>query len=96
MCIDKIRSSLYLHGTEEDLVEWYYQYLAHRVLHVPLHGDSKSFVCSRGFPQGGVASAKFWVIAFNPAIEIINRQFTLGNGYADDLSVVFGGSDPND
>ena len=96
MDINHIRSSLYLHGAEEELVEWYYQYLAHRVLHVPLHGESKTFVCGQGFPQGGVASAKFWVIAFNPAIEIINRQFTLGNGYADDLSVVFGGSHPDD
>ena len=25
-----------------------------------------------GFPQGGVCSAKFWIIAFNRAIEIIN------------------------
>ena len=36
------------------------------------------------------------MIAFNPAIEIINRQFTLGNGYVDDLSVLFGGSHPDD
>ena len=96
MSIDHIRSSLYLHGGEENLVEWYYQYLSHRVLHIPLHGESRSLVCSQGFPQGGVASAKFWIISFDPAIQIINRQFTVGNGYADDLSVVFGGSDPDE
>ena len=96
MDIDHIRTSLYAHGGEEDYVEWYYQYLSHRVLHIPLHGDNRSVICSQGFPQGGVASAKFWIISFNPAIEIINRQFTVGNGYADDLSVVFGGSHPDD
>ena len=96
MDISHIRDSLYLHGGDEDLVEWYYQYLSHRVLHVPLHGERRSLSCSQGFPQGGVASAKFWIIAFNPAIEIINRQFTVGNGYADDLSVVFGGTHPDD
>ena len=96
MNIEHIRSSLYLHGGEEELVEWYFNYLSHRVLHIPLHGDRLSYVCSQGFPQGGVASAKFWILAFNPAIEIINRQFTLGNGYADDLSVVFGGTDPDE
>ena len=96
MDIEHIRTSLYRHGGEEDLVEWYYQYLAHRILYIPLHGDTKTFMCSQGFPQGGVASAKFWIICFNPAIEIINRQFTVGNGYADDLSVVFGGSHPDD
>ena len=96
MDIGHIRLSLYLHGGDEDLVEWYFQYLSHRVLHIPLHGASKTYVCSQGFPQGGVASAKFWIICFNPGIEIINRQFTVGNGYADDLSVVFGGTHPDD
>ena len=96
MDIGHIRQSLYLHGAEEEIAEWYYQYLAHRVLHIPLHGETRSFVCGQGFPQGGVASAKFWILAFDPAIEIINRQFTLGNGYADDLSVVFGGNHPDE
>ena len=35
MSIECIRDSLYRHGTEEDLVEWYYQYLSHRILHIP-------------------------------------------------------------
>ena len=96
MSIEHIRSSLYKHGGDDDLVEWYFGYLSHRVLKIDLHGDSLTFMCSQGFPQGGVASAKFWIICFNTAIEIINRQFTFGNGYADDLSVLFGGSHPDD
>ena len=40
------------------------------------------------FPQGGVVSADFWKIAFNPAIEIINSSNTTGFGYADDLIVL--------
>ena len=44
-----------------------------------------------GFPQGGVASAKFWLIAFNNAIKIINTLGIEGNGYADDCSAVLGG-----
>ena len=44
-----------------------------------------------GFPQGGVCSAKFWLIAFNRAIELINTLGIEGNGYADDCSAVFGG-----
>ena len=42
------------------------------------------------------AFPKFWVIAFNPAIEIINRHHIVGQGYADDLAAVFGGSKPED
>ena len=95
MDINHMKTSLYNHGCEEDLVEWYYQYLSHRVLHIPLHGESKSYVCSQGFLQGGVCSVKFWIIAFNPAIEIINSQFTFGNGCADDLAIVFGGTNPD-
>ena len=30
--------------------------------------------CRDVFPQGGVCSAKFWIIAFNEAIEIINNM----------------------
>ena len=49
---------------------------------------------ARGFPQGGVASAKFWLVAFDDAIQIINSEFVLGNGYADDCCVLFGGRKP--
>ena len=66
------------------------------MLRINLHGDSLSNECSQGFPQGGVASAKFWVIAFDPAIEIINGHQVVGQGYADDLAAVFGGKEPKD
>ena len=46
-----------------------------------------------GFPQGGVCTAKFWIIAFNKAIEIINSGTTKGYGFADDICVLAGGSD---
>ena len=46
-----------------------------------------------GFPQGGVCSAKFWIIAFNKAIEIINLGTTKGYGFADDICILAGGSD---
>ena len=59
-----------------------------------MHGDTLSYVCGQGFPQGGVASAKIWIIAFNPAIEIINRHMVVGQGYADDLAAVYGGRKP--
>ena len=48
-----------------------------------------------GFPQGGVCSAKFWIIAFNNAVEIINQWGVTGQGFADDLSMIHGGKDLN-
>lgn len=44
------------------------------------------------FLQGGVAPAKFWLIAFNPAIEIMNRAGVYGNSFADNGGLVKGGT----
>ena len=89
--IDHIRTSLYNHGVDQDVVEWYYHYLSNRVLQLHLHGDTLKLLHFTGFPQGGAASALFWTIAFNPAIEIINMDDINGNGYADDCVALLGG-----
>lgn len=86
-----IASSLRKHGADEDLVEWYLDYLKHRDMIIDLHGDTKSISNGIGFPQGGVASAKFWLIAFNEAVNILNTNELIGNAYADDCSGIIGG-----
>ena len=93
--IRHIRDSLYKHGADIDLTEWYFHYLSNRMLTLNLHGDVLKLHTSTGFPQGGVASAKFWLLAFDPAIQIINSDFVEGNGYADDCCVIFGGRKPD-
>ena len=50
------------------MVNWYYNFITHRNLHVEINGTTASKTVSIGFPQGGVCSAKFWIIAFNEAI----------------------------
>ena len=45
-----------------------------------------------GFPQGGVCSAKFWIIAFDYALNIINTDLTEGQGFADDLCILTQGT----
>ena len=50
------------------MVEWYYLYLGRRYLEVELHGETVRLTTAIGFPQGGVCSAKFWLIAFDQAI----------------------------
>ena len=59
------------------MVNWYYNFITHRNLHVEINGTTASKTVSIGFPQGGVCSAKFWIIAFNEAIEIINPSVPL-------------------
>ena len=75
------------------MVEWYYQYLIHRDIEIEIQGEKLEYSTSMGFPQGGVCSAKFWLIAFDPAIEIINKYGIEGNGFADDCSALIGGED---
>ena len=87
--IEHVRDSLFSHGVEPDLVEWYYHYLSRRDLQFSLHGSSITLQTNLGFPQGGVASAKFWIIAFDPAIEIINKYGIQGTGYADDCAALY-------
>ena len=85
---DTIKDALLIHGGEPQLVRWYYNYLQHRNLITTLQNHTYTASNAIGFPQGGVVSADFWKIAFNPAIEIINNSNTTGFGYADDLIVL--------
>ena len=86
-----VRRALLDHGGDPEMVQWYYNYITHRDIIVEMHGDEVRFTTGIGFPQGGVCSAKFWLIAFDYAIKIINRYSIEGNGYADDCSALFGG-----
>ena len=86
-----IRQALLKHGGDPEMVQWYYNYITHRDIEIEMHGISKSFTTGLGFPQGGVCSAKFWLIAFDYAIQVINRHNIEGNGYADDCSALYGG-----
>ena len=70
VCSKTFKYSLLQHGGDQVLVNWYYNYIKHRNLHIEIKGCSKTLSTDTGFPQGGVCSAKFWIIAFNEAIEI--------------------------
>ena len=86
-----VRQALLKHGGDPDLVQWYHGYISHRDIYIDMHGDTARFSTGIGFPQGGVCSAKFWLIAFDYAIQIINRYKIEGNGYADDCAALAGG-----
>ena len=42
------------------------------------------------------ASAKFWIIAFNEAVEIINEYGVMGQGFADDCGPMIGGDNTHE
>ena len=63
--IEHIRDTLIKHGGNDDLVKWYFNLLQERHVTISLHGAEIEICTSQGFPQGGVASAKFWLIAFD-------------------------------
>ena len=49
-----------------------------------------------GFPQGGVCSAKFWIIAFDEAAKILNSNGVNGELFADDGNGIIGGKSIED
>ena len=53
--IEHIRRALLKHGADEDLAEWYYDYLRERRMSLELHGQSINATTAMGFPQGGSA-----------------------------------------
>ena len=65
---DFIKTELGKFTMNQDLVDWYYNYLIHRDLEFAIQGHKTTISNSMGFPQGGVASAKLWTLAFNEAI----------------------------
>ena len=91
----KVKEALLRHGGDKAMVNWYYNYLIHRNLHFDMAGCKRSITTRIGFPQGGVNSADFWKIAFDPALGIINENGVRGNGFADDLLVMRGGYNIN-
>ena len=67
-----------------------------RHLTTTIGGYTHTITVGIGFPQGGVCSAKFWIIAFNEAIEIINEYGVTGQGFADDCGPMIGGNNTHD
>ena len=96
ICREHIKSSLLKHGADEDLAEFYYNYITNRHLTTTIGGYTHTITVGIGFPQGGICSAKFWIIAFNEAIEIINEYGISGQGFADDCGPMIGGDNTHD
>ena len=64
----KIKESLLKHGGDPIMVGWYDSYITHRNIIININGEILELSASAGFPQGGVCSAKFWVIAYDEAL----------------------------
>ena len=89
---NKIYTELVNYEADKDMAKWYLNYIKHRNLHLEVNNVKKAITTGTGFPQGGVCSAKFWIIAFNEAIEIINTHGAYGTGFADDCAALIGGT----
>ena len=88
---EHVRDCLRQLGGDNDLVEWYYDYWKRRDLNFELHGTQHSVSTKIGLPQGGVCSAKFWLIAYDEAVRILNSGGVEGTAYADDSCTLITG-----
>ena len=70
ICPGLIKRKLLEHGGDPMMVNWYFKFITHRNLHVEINGNLVTKTVCIGFPQGGVCSAKFWIIAFLSLIHI--------------------------
>ena len=92
ICPKYIRKSLKAKCINKDLIEWYHNYITHRNIEFKDSDFEITGTIDIGFPQGRVCSAKFWIIAFNYALHIINTDMTEGQGFADDLCILTTGT----
>ena len=76
---------LYLDTTK---IGWYYTFLTHRHLITEHNGITYRGNIGIGFPQRGGCDAKFWIVAFNEALNIINQFGALGIGFTDDCCIL--------
>ena len=58
--------------------------ITHRNLYIEINGVKLVITTGVGFPQEGVCSAKFWVIAYDDAVQILNEHRVFGQIFADD------------
>ena len=96
ICPKHIKASLLKHGADPDLAEFYYNYIINRHLTTTIGGYTHTITVGIGFPQGGVYSAKIWIIAFIEAIEIIIEYGVTGQGFADDCGKMIGGDNTHE
>ena len=75
---EHIKRALLKHGCHPDMVEWYYKLLIHRNLKTTYRNFELEVTTNMGLPQGGVCSAKFWIIAFDEAAGILNTHGVMG------------------
>ena len=73
------------------MVAWYHNYLIHRNMSLELRDHKHRATVSLGFPQGRVALARFWLIAFDRTVSIINSHDIFGIAFADDCAALIGG-----
>jgi hypothetical protein len=74
------------HGVEEDLTQWFTQYLQHQVCEVS--GQEGHYLIKNGTGQGGVLSPVVWNYTMDSFLIEFNSGQVKAIGYADDGALV--------
>jgi hypothetical protein len=74
------------HGVEEDLTQWFTQYLQHRVCKVS--GQEGHYRIRNGTGQGGALSPVVWNYTIDSFLSEFNSGQVKAIGYADDGALV--------
>ena len=78
------------------MIRWYMNFLKNRYSIAEVLGIIKTIRPVCGTPQGGVLSSRFWNLAFDPLLKLLNDNSPCSPvGFADDGALCFRGIDPN-
>ena len=89
----KIKSALKTHEINPLINNWYHNYITKRHLYLEKNKSKISTMVGTGFPQGGVCSAKLWIIAYNN--KIMKSHGVTGFGFADNSCTLIGETNLN-
>ena len=75
-----IKDALHRKGIPEEITDWYYNYITHRNIEVNINDVTINQTIRTGFPQGGICSAKFWIIAYDKRRCLVGHTVTQASG----------------
>ena len=78
-------------GIEEDIVDWYAQYIGNRIAKLQVQSSEVTIFLSRGCPQGGCLSTLAWNISFDDLLREFEKMGVNIVGFADDAVLLVAG-----
>ncbi len=88
---EAIKRSAQEHAVPIPIIDWVSNMLKHRTLRADLKGICVRMTPTRGCPQGGIASPRFWIMVADSLMKRLKESGYYTIGYADDFAILVKG-----